>query len=489
MIKMKKNTLLLFVFLLAQMVFAQGTLTKAITKFTSDKDLSTAGISLCVLDVQTGNVVASHNQDRSLSPASSMKVVTTGAALGILSPDYVFKTEIQYDGSLNTQTTVLDGNVYIKGFGDPTLGSSEMEGIANYNTIMDIFAEAVDKADICKINGRIVGDGTYFQGLDAIGITWQWDDIGNYYGAGAYGLNLNENYYHLNIQQVGQMGASPKILSTTPYIPDMTFENKLSSAAAGTGDNSLIFTAPYSDESIVRGSIPVGTGTFRVKGSMPNPMLASAYLLHQRLKDNYKCTIRKTPADFEEVKLPVLPRKTIYTHYSPKLSAIAARTNLESVNIYAEALVRAVGQVSSNKGIPSAGIDAIENYWKNKGVDLNGFFMEDGSGLSPKNAVTARQLANILRVAAADNAIFPSLYESLPKAGETGTLKNMFKGTKAIGRLRAKSGSMTRVRSYSGYVTRANGKMWSFSVIVNNYNCSGSEMRAKLQELMVAMCD
>jgi D-alanyl-D-alanine carboxypeptidase/D-alanyl-D-alanine-endopeptidase (penicillin-binding protein 4) len=88
-----------------------------------------------------------------------------------------------------------------------------------------------------------------------------------------------------------------------------------------------------------------------------------------------------------------------------------------------------------------------------------------------------------------DASIALPFYNSLPKAGETGTLKNMFKGTKAVGNLRAKSGSMTRVRSYTGYVERPNGKRWSFSIMVNNYNCTGGEMRAKLEKLMLAFCE
>jgi serine-type D-Ala-D-Ala carboxypeptidase/endopeptidase (penicillin-binding protein 4) len=98
-------------------------------------------------------------------------------------------------------------------------------------------------------------------------------------------------------------------------------------------------------------------------------------------------------------------------------------------------------------------------------------------------------VVSILRAISNENTISATFYASLPKAGETGTLKNMFKGTKAVGKLRAKSGSMTRVRSYSGFVTRANGKQWSFSIIVNNYTCSSSDIKLKLQELMLSMCD
>jgi D-alanyl-D-alanine carboxypeptidase/D-alanyl-D-alanine-endopeptidase (penicillin-binding protein 4) len=482
--------LFLFIFLfLETTLFGQAALNKALSKFINDSDLATAGISVTVMDVQTGQLIASHQADKSLIPASSMKIVTTGAALGMLSPDYVFKTEVQYDGAFNLQTGVLDGNIYLKGYGDPTLGSADLMTIPDLNTVMNQFADAIDNAGICKINGRVIGDGTFFQGIDGVGLNWQWDDIGNYYGAGAYGLNIHENYYFLNLQQVPILGSQPKILGTKPYVPEITFSNKLTSAASGTGDNSYIFTAPYSDESLIRGTIPIGNNTFKVKGSMPDPVLTAAYYLHQQLKENYRVTIRKSPTNIEDVNIPILPKKTIYTYYSPKMSVIVDRTNMESVNLYAESLLRLLGQVQSSTGTPSAGIDAVKKYYEAKGVKLDGFFMEDGSGLSSKNAVSSRHLAAIMRVIANDNTINTAFYNSLPKAGESGTLKNMFKGTKAVGNLRAKSGSMTRVRSYTGYATRPNGKQWSFSVIVNNYNCSGGEMRRKLQDLMESMCE
>ncbi len=485
----KNNITISFFILLSVSLSAQVALTKAIAKFTNDADLTNASVSISVMDVQTGVMIASHNPDRVLTPASSMKVVTTGAALAILNPTYVFKTEIQYDGIFNAQTGVLDGNIYLKGFGDPTLGSSEMTSVANLNTVMAQFADAIDKAGIKKINGRIVGDGSFFQGIDGIGMTWQWDDIGNYYGAGAYGLNINENYYFLNLQQVPLLGMQPKIVGTDPFLPEVTFTNRLISAATGTGDNSLIFTPPLNDESVARGTIPIGSGIFRVKGSIPDPVFTAAYFLQQKLKTEYKTTFKKAAANFEDLNEPILPRKVIYTQYSPKLSAIVERTNLESINLYAESMLRTIGQLQTNVGIPNTGVDAIKNYWLSKGIDLKGFFMEDGSGLSARNAISSKHLADILRAISNENTISTTFYESLPKAGETGTLKNMFKGTKAIGKLRAKSGSMTRVRSYSGFVTRANGKRWSFSIIVNNYTCSSSEIKSKLQELMVAMCD
>jgi serine-type D-Ala-D-Ala carboxypeptidase/endopeptidase (penicillin-binding protein 4) len=492
---MSNNTLLLLVLhlclplcsLQSQSILA---ITKAINNFTNDPDLINAGISISIIDAQTGAYIAGHNPNLSLIPASSMKLVTTSAGLGMLGAGHVFKTELQYDGDFDAKTGVLNGNLYIKGGGDPTLGSDDLEGSANLLTIMGAFGAETDKANICKINGRIIGDGGYFNGYDAIGSNWQWDDIGNYYGAGAYGLNIHENYYHLHFQQSSMLGSTPKILRTDPYVPDIVFTNKVISAGAQSGDNVNIFTAPLGDESIVKGTIPVGNSTFRVKGAMPNPPFTAATYFHNYLKNQYNVVIKKTPASIDDLsKPPVGKRTSYYTHYSPALSRIVEETNLESNNLFAEAILRAIAKANNSEGSPDKGCEIITAYWKNKGVDMNGFYMQDGSGLSARSAVTSRQLATMLYYINNDNTIFTAFYNSLPKAGESGTLKNMFKGTKAIGKLRAKSGSMTRVRSYTGYIERPNNKRWSFSMIVNNYNCSGGEMRKKMENLMISFCE
>ncbi len=464
--------------------------TKAINDLVNDKDLANASISISVLDAVTGSWIANYNPNQSLIPASSMKVITTAAALGMLSPTYTFKTEVQYDGVFDATSGVLNGNVFLKGYGDPTLGSEKLDAVPNLLTIMNIFGNELDKINVCTINGRVIGDGGYFNGLDAIGTDWQWEDIGNYYGAGAYGLNIHENYYYLNFQQNPTIGLAPKILGTTPYVPEITFSNKVLSASSNTGDNTLIFTAPLSDESIVRGTIPTGSSTFKVKGSMPDPPLAAASYLNTILKKNYQTIVKKTPINLDDLSNPPKgERKTIYTHYSPPLSRIVEEANLESNNLYVEAILRAIATAQNEEGSPSKGCEIVTNYWKSKGIDMGGFFMKDGSGLSSRSGATSRQLASVLYFMNNSTTLIPSFYNSLPKAGESGTLKNMFKGTKAVGKIRAKSGSMTRVRSYTGYVERPNGKRWCFSILVNNYNCSGSEMRKKLETLMLSFCE
>ena len=461
-----------------------------INNFISGEGMRNASASVTVIDINTGAVLASYNSDLSLTPASSMKVVTTASALATLGGEFTYHTDLQYDGVLNKKTGLLSGNLYIKGYGDPTLGSDEMDEVSSMDDVIKRLGKEADKFGICNIEGRVIGDGTYFSASQPIGANWQWDDIGNYYGAGAHGLNIHENYYVLQLQQSPNVGQAPRIIGTIPQMPDFLIENQALSAAIGTGDNTIIYAAPYAEEGRLIGTIPVGTSIFKIKGSIPDPPLEVAYLLGKSLKNDYDIGIKK--AAISILSMPKLiggERKTIAMLLSPPLKTIVKRANHESINLYCEAMLRTVAQQATGSGEPEKGAEYITNLWKGRGIDMNGFFMEDGSGLSARSAVTTRQMASILRMTAVDNTIFPAFYESLPRAGETGTIKNMFKNTKGIGRIRAKSGSMTRVRSYTGYVTTMKGKQVSFSIIVNNYTCSGPEMRKKMEKLMLEMIE
>ncbi|MEY4903850.1 MAG: D-alanyl-D-alaninecarboxypeptidase/D-alanyl-D-al anine-endopeptidase [Bacteroidota bacterium] len=487
---MRKYILPIFLILGVHFSVAQNNkLNEYIEAFTKEAGLSHAGISVSVVDVSTGNLVAAHNANLCLTPASSLKVVTTGAALGILGAAYTFKTELQYDGAID-QYDNLNGNLYIKGFGDPTLASDQLPEAMKLPELLKRFALAVEDAGICDVNGRVVGDGSFFNSAEAISNDWLWEDMGNAYGAGAYGLNFFENFYYLNFQQNNNLGSVPQINGTYPYLPGYSFNNRVVTAANGTGDNATIFSVPYMDEAMVRGTIPAGSTIFTIKGAMPDPPSIAAFHFQRFLKNTAYISFKKSATSLDDLPRGsgYAPRKTLYTHYSPPLRTIVARANQESINLYCESLVRLLGN-STFGGNPSVGIDVVKQFWQGRGVDLDGFFMEDGSGLSVQNAASSFHLASILRVAAQDASLFTDYYESFPKAGETGTIKNMFGGTKAIGHLRAKSGSMTRVRTYTGYFKNPANQLFSFSILVNNYDCSNGEMKRKLEQLMARFCE
>jgi len=467
---------------------SQSRLPAAIESVAKYPDLQTGDLGVAVIDVESGKVIAQHGVDKSLIPASTLKTVTTASAVHFLGADYRFRTELQYDGEITADGT-LNGNIYIKGYGDPTLASPDMEGVLELDELMQLFANAITEAGIQRINGKIVGDASYFT-TAVSGDGWQWSDLGNYYGTGAWGLTIHENLFYLHFQQTSRLKATPEITGTSPYVPNLLFINEVRSAGANTGDNAYIYGGPYDYTRFVRGSIPVGSGRFTIKGSLPDPAFFAAHYLMQFLEKSGISTSKLVTTDLEMRRTEERDgeRKTLTTHLSPPLSEIIQRANYKSVNLYCEMLLRAIGVVADERGSDTSGKEAIEELWESKGLDTEGWFFEDGSGLSGRNGITALQLAKILQLAAKDPKIFPSFYESLPVGGVSGTVQYMFKGTPAAGNIRAKSGSLRRVRSYAGYAESRSGKLLAFSVIANNFKGSSGAMRQQLEKIMVALC-
>ncbi len=478
----------LFILLLSIPLNAQSSLQKAIDRLAADPVLKSGGLSMTVMDVKTGEVLASHQKDHGLAPASSLKVITTGVAMDVLGADFRFKTELQYDGEIDGEGT-LNGNIYIKGFGDPTLGSDHFGKTKPLNPLMQDFVKALQKTGIKRINGMVIGDASFF-GTQVDGRTWSWEDMGNYYGAGAWGLNIRDNRYHLTFRQQSQLGAIPTIEKIEPEIPNLLHINEVRSAEKGSGDNAYIFGSVYNYTRFLRGTIPVGTGPFEIKGSIPDPPFFAAYSLlaaseRAGLQSNKKATslleLQRT-SDFQSIE-----RKVIYTHYSPTLKEIVSITNMKSINMYCEALLRYLGKSQKGEGTAEAGLEVIDEYLEQKGVDRNGFFMEDGSGLSAFNVVSSYQFASYMRAIALNKELYADFRPSLPVATKSGSLRYMFKGTAAAGKIRAKSGGLKRVRSYTGYVETNSGQLLSFSIICNRFSGESIDLRRKMEKAMLPM--
>jgi len=179
----------------------------------------------------------------------------------------------------------------------------------------------------------------------------------------------------------------------------------------------------------------------------------------------------------------VTERKNIYTHTSIPLKEIVNFTNLWSVNLYAEALLKSIAVSKGQKGTTLAGAKIVEDWLKEKEIKTAGFQMFDGCGLSPFSSFTADQITELLKYNT-QTKYFKTFNESLPLAGATGTLTNFGKGTKIENNVRAKTGNMQKIASYAGYITDANGNRLSFSFIINNFTVDNLVIRKKVEKLL-----
>ncbi|GAA4838466.1 D-alanyl-D-alanine carboxypeptidase/D-alanyl-D-alanine endopeptidase [Algivirga pacifica] len=444
-----------------------NTVKRELKALQQEKKMQGAALGMSIWDASTGKEVMSYRSEEAMAPASVMKLVTTSTALRILGADFRFKTTIATDGSIDANG-VLNGNLYLIGGGDPQLDS------------MDLALINWDSLGIQKINGAVVGDARIFA-TQQVPSTWVWQDLGNYYGTGASGLSFNENQYALYFSSKGP-GMPTKVVGVEPQVPQITFFNEVVGGKVGSGDNAYIYGSPYSYEKYLRGTITPYRDRFKIKGSVPDPAFWAAWTLHDLLiKKGISIEGKPTTCRLSPELTPT-ELTTLSEVQSAPLHEIVKETNQKSVNLFAEVMLKMIGYQKKNEGTTAAGAEAVEEYWESQGLSLNGFFMEDGSGLSRFNAVPPALMSQIiLKMKYSEE--YDAFFESLAVSGESGTFKYLCKGETAHGRVFGKSGTVKRVKCYAGIIKSASGKEWVFTIMANNYGLKTRSLVQRMEEI------
>ncbi|MFC0875560.1 D-alanyl-D-alanine carboxypeptidase/D-alanyl-D-alanine-endopeptidase [Saccharicrinis sp. FJH2] len=414
-----------------------------------------ASLGFSVVDVATGESVKSLNQDKSLVPASTLKLITTATALEKLGKDYRFKTEVL--ASAMPVKGVLKGDLIIKGGGDPTLGSRYFNN--NIYSFLEDWVTAIKNKGITEIKEDIVADLSLFY-PEPIPSRWIWEDIGNYYGAGVYPLSCFDNYYTLTFYPA-KIGAKARVASVDPKIKDMTFNIEAVGSSLNR-DSAYIYGGPFELQRVVRGSVPANKIDFSIKGSIPDP----PKVLLEMLKEKLLTSGVKVSGDVVLSYNPVQAGLKITETLSPSLHEIAENVNFISNNLFAEHLFRALQ--------PDGDIHHITNdlktFWERRGIPTTSCFMYDGSGLSPSDAVSAKFMTDLLVYMATTGRAGKPFMETIPQAGREGSVSYFLRDLKSAIVL-AKSGSMDNTRCYAGYIKK-DGKTFAFSIMVNKFTCS-----------------
>ena len=471
-----KRTILASIFLLSIHVsFAQPGMFE---HFLSDSSMANASLSFFVADADSGNVLIAYNPRMSLIPASTLKLVTSAAALELLGPEYTFKTTLGYTGTLNRRSGRLDGNIFITGEGDPSLGSEYFKD--HYREFISSWVEEIKKAGIKKIRGKILTDDSYYD-FEPVPPRWLWEDMGTYYGAGVFGLSVYDNSSRIRVKSSPD-SSRVDIIEITPALQDFTFTNKL--AASGKKENWYVFAAPYSRSGWLSGTIPVSNEEIVLDASITDPPLLIAKILHEKLETE-GVDISEEPATIRlEPEISSKNITYITETVSPFLSLIVEVLNTESVNLYAEHLVKELGKRYEKRGTTAAGVKVIRDFLGSSGIDTTGLFIEDGSGLSSRNGINSEQLVKLLIFMRNRGKHFDLFYSSLPDAGRNGTLTQYFTDPVFDSNLKAKSGSMTRVRCYAGYFTTLSGRHLAFSILINNYKGTSRPVITHIEETL-----
>jgi D-alanyl-D-alanine carboxypeptidase/D-alanyl-D-alanine-endopeptidase (penicillin-binding protein 4) len=444
-------------------------------------------VALSVRRVRDGQELVGYNAYQSLPSASTLKLITTATALAVLSPGYSYTTTLEYDGLI--QDSTLTGNIYIRGTGDPSLGSGRFPGYADQTALVNNWVAAIRGAGIKRIQGTIVGDASLYSDLTTPG-SWPFGDLGNYYGASLSALNINENLYRVTFKPGRSVGAPATVARYEPAVPYLSIRNTVLTDAPNTGDQVNIYGAPFQPQQWLTGKVPL-TSEFSVKGALPDPAYHAAYALQQALI-GANLTITNPPLSVGS-GIPATvsvsgTRISLARYQSPALTDLVRETNFQSINLYAEALLRTTA-LRLRKSVPTtdSSIRVLTDYWKSKGVNLEGFRIRDGSGLSTTGALTADNMTGILSAMSRETA-FTAFYGTIPVVGQSGTVRNLAKGTVAAGKIRAKSGSIEGVRAYAGYFTSADGEQMSFCLLVNKFTPGRNrDVTAELEKILVKL--
>jgi len=450
-------------------------------------DFSTATLGFYAEDINTGEVISSINKEKSFRPASTLKLLTTATALELLGPDHRFETRLEYSGSIDTLKRLLDGNIYIMGGGDPTLGSRYFDSTSN-KQFLNKWIKAVKAMGIDSISGAVIGDGRVLS-RDIVPASWMWEDMASSYGHQPCGLTVYDNNYSIYLNTGSNVGDTAEIMGQYPSIPGIVFNNTIT-ADSVKGNNAGIYGAPYTNIRCLRGRLPLNKINYRLRGSVPDPALLAAVQLDSALSVNSIATGK--PA----TTIRIITEKDAYVHpatnhlsnyWSPELREIIAQANIHSINLFTELLHLHSGIKLNAVPETEVAADSVEKFWAAKGMDIKGLSMNDGSGVSWKNIVRPDQIVYMLKYMRLNSLYFNDYFNSLAIAGLDGTIEDMFKGSLAEGKLRAKSGTLTRTKAYSGYVTSASGREIAFYMVVNNYTCPTSMAEEKLEQLMIAL--
>jgi len=408
--------------------------------FVGDASLKTASVGVFVTPLEGDEGVMAWQADLGLIPASTLKAITTATALQVLREEFVFETRLFLKGD----------DLVLKGGGDPTLGATGVE--ADFRA----WLMALKAVGISEVKGDVIADASRFESRTTPN-SWPWGDVGNYYGAGPSGLNFHLNSYSLTFQP-GEVGGRAELVKTWPTPPGVVFENGMLTGPAGSGDQGYVYGGPGATTISLRGTVPSG-GDFTIRGSLPDPALFCAVSLKKFLEENGIAVGGQAKVG----KVDVEGSEPFHVQVSPSLKKIITATNHRSVNLYADSLFKAL----SPEGTTEASVKVLKEHWSEQGIDLTGFDPHDGSGLSPRDTVTARQMAMILKEARA-HATGEIFRDSLPVAGRSGTMAGFGNGSAAEGKVWAKSGGLTRVRTYAGYFVGNSGREYAFAVLTNN---------------------
>jgi D-alanyl-D-alanine carboxypeptidase/D-alanyl-D-alanine-endopeptidase (penicillin-binding protein 4) len=434
---------------------APDPLAEALDPIMDDALLQRVPAAVQVVDVGSGEEVYARGSEQALLPASTMKVITTAAALRTLGPAYTFHTDLLYTGEIDG-AGVLDGDLYVRGGGDPTMVLERL-----WKLVQELRLEGVR-----TVTGNVVFDDDHFDLNDGVP---GWNKSIDAENGPAYypplgALSLNFNTVAIFVGPGAEPGAEARVEIETPS-SEIQIVNEATTGPAN-GRRWLKIEREIAGKKtryLVQGVVPSGSETQRYYRSVGDPTAyftgAFAALCRQHgIKVNGRFVDGSTPDS------AVL----LVRHRSPSLGVILQTVDKYSNNFQAEMVLKAMGaEVHGLPGTTDNGILVVKDYLGSLGLDLDGQTIANGSGLTRIGGIRPELLTAVLVDMYDDRLVGPEFRAALAIGGLDGTLRSRFREEDERGRVRGKTGSLDGVHCLTGYVEAADGRVYAFAFLVN----------------------
>jgi D-alanyl-D-alanine carboxypeptidase/D-alanyl-D-alanine-endopeptidase (penicillin-binding protein 4) len=448
----------------------------------ADPVVARALVGIRVESLQTGAVLYERNGGKLVMPASNMKLVTMAVAAERLGWDFRYETRLEYTGKIAEGT--LTGDLIVTGSGDPSIVARD----AGPAPVFNEWADALLRAGIRLVNGRLIGNDNAFDDA-GVGVGWEWDDLTAGYAAPSGGLSYNENVVRIAITP-GRNVAETARVELVPPAGIFEIDNGVVTAAAGSTNRLELIRMPFTTRLTVRGTVAAGSSPVIRTMAVDNPTRFFVEGLAAALASR-GISIRGGAWDIDD--LPELPgpegRRLVARRESLPLSFLAGHFMKDSQNFYGETFLKTIGRTGGSVGSSSTGRQAVLETLGKWGVTADAIVMRDGSGLSRQNYVTADAIVIVLKRMWQDERMRGRFLPLLPVAGHDGTLESRMKGTILNGRVQAKTGTISNVRSLSGFVDTKSGEKLVFSMIANHFTASSAAIDGVVEKALVRLVD
>ena len=446
-------------------------------------------LSITVID-DRGRVRVGINRHEPFKPASNMKILTTAAALHFLGESYLYETQLLASAPLQGHT--IDGNLILRGTGDPNISGRFYDG--DTTAILRTWARQLHKHGLWRVGGDLIVDDSFFDNVRFLP-TWDRGQEGRWYAAQISPLTLNDNCIDVSIRPARSVGSRARV-SFVPACSAIQVRGA-PSTSSGSRWSITIHRKTGTNDISVKGKIGRRIkGDFADHVTVDDPALFFGSVLSRILTEEgieLAGEVRRVAPGsghyerHSRKRSPARPGagEILLARHTSTLKQDLAVINKNSQNLHAEILLKTLGARVEGSGSVEGGARAIHRFLVAKGLPTGGLDVHDGSGLSHHNRVSSGQLAGVLR-AAMTESWFATYRDSLAVAGVDGTLRKKFQRSRDLrGRVRAKTGNIRGVSCLSGYLTRGS-KTWCFSILVNGY---GSKSTASLQEKILSRLD